>query len=168
LPSDTVEADLLPFCPFPDFLRYVLHAEYVFYWNVFSASILARLALNRPVFFFDQGHMARLIAPLYDAGVQLHFGGKEPTYLDPTGLLEPDDLERQWACAGLGNRELLQVWADASPSPQQLLQRLAEGQPGAERPPTDSRQGVSLEAESADALVKRAETLAARGQAESA
>ena len=68
---DTVE--LLPFCPFVEFEARLLAAEYAFYWNVFSFSVVLRIANGFPVFFYDRGHLSRTIEPLYDIGRGVHF-----------------------------------------------------------------------------------------------
>lgn len=116
--------DLRPFCPFHEFLGYILESEFVFYWNVFSASVLPRLALELPTFFFDRGHMARLILPLYELGLKLHYGGWKPRYLDQDAPLEVAALVRQWKATGLGNTAVLKAWQEASLTPDQLLEHL--------------------------------------------
>jgi hypothetical protein len=116
--------DVRPFCAFPEFHRAVLESEYVFYWNVFSASMLTRLDLRLPTFFFDRGHMARIVVPLYELGLLLHFGGWKPDFLDQNAALDAEDLERRWNVRGLGNSDLLEVWRKASPSPDELLEQL--------------------------------------------
>lgn len=124
LPSGLPECDLRPFCPLPEFHATVLESEYVFYWNIFSASMLTRLDLRLPAFFFDRGHMARIIVPLYELGSLLHLGGWEPAFLDQNGALEPEDLARRWKAHGLGNHEILEAWRKESPTPDELLEGL--------------------------------------------
>jgi hypothetical protein len=78
---------LLPFCGHALFMDLLFDAEYVFYWNVFSNSIPARVVNRRPVFFFDSGHMARSIPPLFEAGMRCYYAGAELPSLDPRAPL---------------------------------------------------------------------------------
>jgi hypothetical protein len=55
--SSEVRAELIPFCSYAEFTSRLARAEYVFYWHLFSCSVLLRLASSRPVFFFDRGHI---------------------------------------------------------------------------------------------------------------
>jgi hypothetical protein len=123
-PTLAARGDFRPFCPFDEFSRLVLEADCVFYWNVFSASVLPRLERRLPVFFFDRGHMARVILPLYGLGLTLHYGQWRPAYLDQNVPLDPQELQRHWATHGFGNHEALDVWSAASPSPDVLLSGL--------------------------------------------
>ncbi len=127
LPPESAElAELVPFCTFPEFLDRLTSAECVFYWNVISASILPRLVLALPVFFFDRGHMSRLVRPMYDLAVDQHYGGREPTYLDPAEPLDPVELGNVWAEHGLGNPAVLERRRAESLTPEELVQRLVE------------------------------------------
>lgn len=115
--------DLVPFCPYPEFVARLLAAEYVFYWNVFSCSRLHRLAQARPVFFFDRGHVARAFAPSYELGVRCFYDGYEPVYLDPDAPLDRENLERRAAderAARLDIKRHLQ----RSPTPDQVVAAL--------------------------------------------
>ena len=73
---------LLEFCSHEIFKALLLRAEYVFYWNIFSNSIPARIANHLPVFFFDAGHMVHAIPPLFELGMRHYYVGAELTYLD--------------------------------------------------------------------------------------
>jgi hypothetical protein len=78
---------LLPFCGHALFMDLLFDAEYVFYWNVFSNSIPARVVNRRPVFFFDAGHMARSIPPLFEAGMRCYYAWADLPSLDPQAPL---------------------------------------------------------------------------------
>lgn len=54
---------LLQFCSYVQFMTLLHEAEYVFYWNIVSNSIPARVVNHLPVFFFDAGHMCHAIPP---------------------------------------------------------------------------------------------------------
>jgi len=90
------EAVLLPFCRVDRFWSLLLDAEYVFYWNQFSNSIVLRAVNGLPCFLFDRGHLARAIPPLRAAGVEAYFGGREPELLDEAAPLSRPTLAASW------------------------------------------------------------------------
>ena len=90
------ELELRTFLGHADFRELLLGAGRVFYWNVFSNSILARVATGRPVSFFAPGHMAHAIPPLFEAGLGHYYPGGPPPLLDArsphsVGSLEASD-----------------------------------------------------------------------------
>lgn len=124
LPSalpDSVE--VLSSCPFADFERRLLDAEYVFYWNAFSFSLATRVANELPIFFFDRGHLARTIKPYYDIARSCHFGGWEPTYLDQRQPLDPRTLAELGEKQKPALRMIRKRW-ESSPSPDELVAQL--------------------------------------------
>jgi hypothetical protein len=127
LPAAT-GAELFSFCPYADFVSRLLDAEYVFYWNVFSCSLLVRLANERPVFFFDRGHLSRTIEPFYEAALAHHFGRWQPAYLDPVRPVGRARLsllaERQKAAM-----PAIRAHWEPSPAPARLLDQLLEQSP---------------------------------------
>lgn len=79
----TVEGvDILSFCPFNRLISLLLSAEYAFYWNIVSHSILIRLFNKLPVILFDRGHLVRNVTPMYDRVVQWYYQGWEPEFRD--------------------------------------------------------------------------------------
>jgi hypothetical protein len=86
---------LLPSCRYQLFLPLVLEAEYAFYWNIFSNSILPRLLNRCPVFFFDHGHLARAIPPLFAEGLRRYYGGSTLPYRPIEQPLEAGPLALQ-------------------------------------------------------------------------
>ena len=111
-------------CPFAEFEERLLAAEYAFYWNTFSHSLLARVANGLPVFLFDRGHLAHTIKPFHDAALACHFAGIEMTELDQTLRLDPHDLAQRAAAKVTDLRAILAHWR-ASPSPDELAELLA-------------------------------------------
>jgi len=91
--ADTSDVTLLESLPYAQFVDTLLRAEYAFYWNVFSFSMLLRLMNGLPVFFFDKGHLARIVRGYYAAAVNCYFGGLEPIFADPALPLTPGRLE---------------------------------------------------------------------------
>ena len=113
----------LTFCPYDLFLALLLEAEYVFYWNVFSNSVLARAANRLPIFFFDRGHLSRAVRPFFDLAMQWYYPDSELPYLDPTQPLEPVTLAdaAAWQDRGLaGAVENLRQ----APAPQAMVEQL--------------------------------------------
>jgi hypothetical protein len=118
-------AELVPFCPFPEMISRLIEAEYAFYWNVFSCSMLVRLARGQPVFFFDRGHMARVIRPIYDWGLRFHFGNWSPVFLDANEPLTPERLAKLALTQQGGFEAIRRKW-QMLPSPQDVVDRLGD------------------------------------------
>jgi hypothetical protein len=74
-------AILLSHCGHALFSTLLGEAEHVFYWNLFSHSILKRVMNHRSAFFFSPGHLAQAIPPLLDAGIAHYYAGAQPSYL---------------------------------------------------------------------------------------
>lgn len=73
---------------YADFMGRLMRAEYAFFWNLYSFSLIHRVLALRPVLFFDEGHMVRILPALHEAGVRLFYDGWRPPMLD---LAEPLD-----------------------------------------------------------------------------
>jgi hypothetical protein len=83
---------LLTRCAYPEFERRLLEAEVAFYWQLFPTSAFMRLWNALPTFFFDRGHNARLLEPLYAAGLEHYYLGTKPAFLDIDRPLEASAL----------------------------------------------------------------------------
>lgn len=81
-------AELLDSLHYGDFMRRLLGAEYAFFWNYYSFSILHRVLAQRPVFFFGEGHMVNILPELREAGVRLFYRGWRPPLLAQQQALE--------------------------------------------------------------------------------
>ena len=79
-------------CDYKRYMALLIGAEYVFYWNIFSASILGRLLNCRPAFFFARGHMADANALMMDKGISRYYAGVKIPYLDQTRALINSEL----------------------------------------------------------------------------
>lgn len=119
-------AVLLPFCGYRLFTALLHEAEYGFYWNVFSNSIPARIANRLPVFFFDPGHMARAIPPLFEVGMAAYYAGSEVVYLDQRRPLAADALA-PLAAKQAWSLEPARVSFRRSPRPDEMVRALVEG-----------------------------------------
>jgi hypothetical protein len=84
--------ELLMFCSYKQFMALLFHAEFAFYWNSVSHSILIRLLNCLPVFLFDRGHLARNLKAIYPRIVEWYYQGWEPIYLNPRVPLHSDEL----------------------------------------------------------------------------
>jgi hypothetical protein len=115
--------ELLSWRPLDEFERRVIDAEYVFYWNAFSFSQLARIANELPFFVFDRGHFARTLTPYYEIARSCHLGGSEPKYLDQRQLFSPYVLAHLAKAQKPEMRALRERW-QLSPSPDALVDRL--------------------------------------------
>jgi hypothetical protein len=112
-----------PHCRYDHFMSLLFDAEYVFYWNIFSNSIPARVLNHLPVFFFEPGHMAHAIPALYETGIKHYYQGAKLDYLDQGRMPSADELvqlaSRQGSVLyGAINRFM------QSPTPDQLVAKL--------------------------------------------
>jgi hypothetical protein len=67
----------------------------VLYWNLFSASVLARLINRMPVFFFSRGHLVNALAPFLQVGMEHFYPACKINLLDPEECLAENGLEEQ-------------------------------------------------------------------------
>jgi hypothetical protein len=121
--SAEVEAELLPFCSYAGFTSRLFDAEYAFYWNTLSNSILLRLSNGLPVFFFDQGHIARLLKPCYEAGVRCWYGGAIPRLRDARERLDARELADLVSTQRLEMQAIREYWR-RSPAPEEVIDGL--------------------------------------------
>jgi hypothetical protein len=91
-------ATVLGFCNHSLFQALSLTGEHVFYWNIFSHSILSRVSNGGSVFFFDLGHMARSMPTLVPIAMRSYYADATLPMLDASVPLNPDTL-RQAATA---------------------------------------------------------------------
>ena len=114
---------LLAYCPFVEFEQRLLDAEAVFYWQLFSTSSFLRLWNGLPVFFFDRGHGARLMEPLYQESMKLYYMGVSPVHLDVEAPLDASNLEalgRAYRQSGEDSRQRLA----RLPTPAQMIETI--------------------------------------------
>ena len=115
---------LLHTCDYNRYMSLLVGAEYVFYWNIFSASILARLVNHRPTFFFGTGHIAEFDQMMFDKGMRQYYKNARLTYLDQTHLLSQTELAK---LALLQEEQMLKPVCDNLchlPLPSEMIQRL--------------------------------------------
>jgi hypothetical protein len=74
-------------CNYTHFMRLLYEAECVFYWNLFSASIVARALSRLPFFVFDRGHLGAVLRPFHEAARRHFYPGCEIGLLDPGARL---------------------------------------------------------------------------------
>lgn len=80
---------------YPGFMAALLAAEYAFFWNLYSFSLLHRVLARRPVLFFDEGHMVQILPALREAGIRLFYDGWTPPRLALDQPLEAARLGRE-------------------------------------------------------------------------
>jgi tetratricopeptide (TPR) repeat protein len=76
------DIELLSFCAFTRLVSLLLTAEYAFYWNSVSHTILLRSFNGLPVILFDRGHLVRNVEAIYAPVVQRYYQGTQPIYMD--------------------------------------------------------------------------------------
>jgi hypothetical protein len=119
------DVELVPFCPAPEMFSRLIDAEYAFYWNFFSCSMLVRLARGQPVFFFDRGHLARVIEPIDEWGARFHFGDWQPVVMEADQPLTVEKLEELALAQRTEFGAMRRKWQEL-PSPQEVVDRLRD------------------------------------------
>lgn len=79
-------------CNYLLFMRLLYDAEHVFYWNTFSASIVARVVARQPFFLFDEGHLAGTMTPFFETGMRHFYPECTLPHLEPGQPLDADAL----------------------------------------------------------------------------
>lgn len=74
------------------YMATLMTAEYAFFWNFFSFSIIHRVLAARPVFFFDEGHMVEILPALSQEGIRSFYGGWQPPLRRLSDPLQPASL----------------------------------------------------------------------------
>lgn len=114
-------------CGYLRFMLLLLDAEYAFYWNQFSASMLARVLNRQPIFTFAAGHLDHAMTEIGELGKRHFYLGEAPTLLDVTETLAVDRLAE---LADDERRRLLEpvsAYLAESPRPSQLISNLLAG-----------------------------------------
>ncbi len=115
----------LPTCSFEEFQERLLDAEIVFYWQIFSTSAFFRLWNGLPVFFFDQGHNARVLKPLREAGLKHYYLAGPPVYLDIDKPLDAAELARLGAGFSQSAHDVRKRLASL-PNPSEMVSAIIE------------------------------------------
>ena len=104
-----------------EYMRHLMQAERVFFWNYYSFSVLHRVLANRPVYYFDEGHMVSILPALKEVGIKTFYGGWRPPLLRVEEPLEEHGLER---VADETQEEFSRIKARmaGSPSPREVLE----------------------------------------------
>lgn len=116
-----------PHCRYDHFMSLLFDAQFVFYWNIFSNSIPARVLNHLPVFFFEPGHMAHAIPALHEAGIKHYYQGAKIDYLDQGRMPSADELVQLAGRQGSALYGAISRFMQ-SPTPDQLVVNLLLGQ----------------------------------------
>ncbi len=79
--------------PYADYMHCLMAAEYAFFWNMMSFSSIHRVLADLPVFYFDEGHLARIHPAFWQAGIRLFYDGWHPPRLAVDQPLNPAALQ---------------------------------------------------------------------------
>ena len=82
----------VPACDYTSFMALLNEAEYVFYWNMFSASIVARVLNRLPFFLFDRGHLVQAMGNILEVGCKHFYPGCQIELLSQDIVLDPNLL----------------------------------------------------------------------------
>jgi len=83
---------------YTEYQNYLFDAEYAFFWNIFSFSVIFRVLARKPVFFFDHGHVVRIFPEMLKAGVRTYYRNYEPPVLN---IESRPDLEELTSLANI-------------------------------------------------------------------
>ena len=118
--------DVLRYCSFRRLISLLLTAEYAFYWNAVSHSLLIRLFNRLPVILFDKGHLVRNVRPMYRRVVDWYYQGWEPKFLDHRRPLALEVLEEHAADYRRAADRILQGFRRAM-APEEMIQAILDG-----------------------------------------
>lgn len=116
---------LQPFFDFEVFQALLFEAEYAFYWNILSNSILSRVLNQKPVFFFGKGHLAHAIPPMYERAHQHYYAGTEMPFLVQQDPLTKNLLEHLAAQQGTFRTTIIDHFHKL-PTPEQAVALLLQ------------------------------------------
>ncbi len=114
--------------PWQGFLARLAAAEAVFYWNQFSASILARVVWEKPFFTFAAGHLGQVLPGVLRRGEEHFYGGRPLPRLDPDRPLERAEIQAQAASQLADLIVPTRQRLAAAPLPETLLARWSAAQ----------------------------------------
>ncbi len=111
----------MSFCGHSLFMDLLLEAEYAFYWNLVSNSLLIRMVNRKPVFFFGHGHLANAMPRLLEFAMAAYFPGAQLALLDQADALSAGDLAKR---ASAQDHTLARAIENLyrSPSPAELVE----------------------------------------------
>lgn len=114
----------LPSCSFTLFMLLLYEVEYVFYWNMFSASIVTRALNRKPFFIFDRGHLARVIKSFSAVAMRHFYPDCEIELLQQRDRLAPERLVR--LAAAQEERIFVPAYENfsRSPSPERIVREI--------------------------------------------
>lgn len=124
---------LSPFCGYDEFRALLLDAEYAFYWNIFSNSILARISNRRPVVFFGRGHMAHAIPRLGEVGIGHYYGDAPLPFLGPSVPPTAEALAALAVAQRAGFEGAIRRFL-TSPDPEAMIAQILRESPGRSLP----------------------------------
>ena len=116
-------AELLTFCSFTRIASLLLTAEYAFYWNSVSHSILLRSFNGLPVILLDRGHLVRNVEAIYERVVQWYYQGVQPIYMDHNKTLTLEGLEAATADFKRAAERMVRDFQRAD-EPKYMIQRI--------------------------------------------
>jgi hypothetical protein len=113
-------------CDYNRYISLLLGAERVFYWNIFSASVMTPILNSVPTFFFGRGHVAEANGLMFEKGLARYYANCRLTYLDQKRALKQAELADH---AVLQETQLFQPFFQnvcGLPSPEDVIRQLLE------------------------------------------
>jgi hypothetical protein len=107
---------------FAGYMDSLMSAEYAFFWNIFSFSVLHRVLAGTPVLFFDAGHLVHILPAIEQEGVRVFYDGWHPPLLAMDARLDEQELMRHALETGRQFRRIAEGLRQCL-SPEELLQQ---------------------------------------------
>ena len=117
---------MFSYLPYEAFYTLNLNAEYVFYWNVTSASAMIRILHGLPTFHFSIGHIGESLYPVYKEVVRLFFAGCKPIFIDQTKPFDLSTFKQLDEQARVNAAKILKS-LESLPTSETLIARLGNG-----------------------------------------
>jgi len=114
----------VPACDYPSFMALLNDAEYVFYWNMFSASIVARVLNRLPFLLLDRGHLVHAMRNIVEVGCRHFYPGCQLELLGQDAILDPNLLADMAAKQEQGIQIPVVDNLVRSPSPDEIVKSI--------------------------------------------
>jgi len=106
------------------YMASLVGAEYAFFWNYYSFSVLHRVLAGLPVFFFDAGHLIHILPSIEAEGIRVFYDGWRPPLLAVGAALDEAQLA-ELASETAGRFARIAEGLRRCPSPGELLRTVA-------------------------------------------
>ena len=111
-------------CNYTFFMQLIYTSEYAFYWNRFSASLLARMVNRAPFFVLDDGHVTHFMPRFLEVGEKNFYRDVSIDMVQPGDDLSAEHLGKLAEVQRQGVLQNASLYYRTSPRPEDILHLL--------------------------------------------